>query len=762
VSDDVEIRLHSREPVETIRLRTPALLYEGRRLPLRNGRLVAGRDPGADLVLNGTDDIAPLQFELRHSGGETTIVSAAAGTLLNGEAVEEGEHVLQTGDAITAGRHTSRFLTGHEVDLPRLDAPEDEPDAEVTLRRVRVGSDPGNEIVLSHAMVSAHHAEVVRTPAGIELRDLGTSTGTRINGQHVERCLLVTGSEVGIGPFRLVFDGATLVPFERGGLRLESRGVTVDAGQKRILQPTVFAVDPGQLVAVIGESGAGKSTLLRALAGIERPTFGMATLSGEDVTVRTLDVGYVPQDDIVHGALTVVEALRFAAHLRLPADADEARIEARVAEVIAELGLMPHAHTRIDLLSGGQRKRVGVATELLSDPPVLCLDEPTSALDPHLQRRMMKLLRRLADGSRTVVLVTHATRDLDMCDRIAVLASGGVLVFHGTPAEARSFFGVSDLGDLHPALEQRPAAEWQARFEQQPERVAAAGALLSSPLTAGANAPPRRHPLAQAAVLTHRYAKLLVRDRRNLTILLAQVPVLAIAIALLFQLDVLTDVRQSNQAGQLLFMLVTTSVWLGSILAAREIVKESAIAAREAAVGVRLSAYLTSKLVLLLGLATGQAIGLALLVLLLRPSGESPSALASLVAILVLSAWVAVLTGLIVSSLVSTQDQASSFVPLLLIPQLLYGGALVPIASMNPLLQWLSYGAIARWGYDGSASAFDLDVRIAADPVFSRVSRYGEDFASAAPGVYMLGLLALALAHLAILTLVVHRRLFDH
>ena len=218
---------------------------------------------------------------------------------------------------------------------------------------------------------------------------------------------------------------------------------------------TTLSVEPNELVVVIGESGSGKSTLIKALAGVSRPSGGAVTVSGEPVASRLTDIGYVPQDEIVHPGLTVREALRYAARLRLPRDATDGDVDESVQRVMAELSLAEHAGTRIGSLSGGQRKRAGVATELLNRPSLLFLDEPTTGLDPGLESRLMRLLRDLADESRAVVVVTHATKNLRLCDRLVVMGRGGRLCFEGTPDEALEFFGVEDFDEIYTALDDR-------------------------------------------------------------------------------------------------------------------------------------------------------------------------------------------------------------------------------------------------------------------------------------------------------------------
>jgi hypothetical protein len=230
-------------------------------------------------------------------------------------------------------------------------------------------------------------------------------------------------------------------------------------------------------------------------------------------------------------------------------------------------------------------------------------------------------------------------------------------------------------------------------------------------------------------VLAARYVRLLARDRRNVAILLGQVPLLALGMAGLFKADVFSASEgHAGSSAQLLFLLVITAVWLGSIDAAREIVKERSVLERELAAGVRVRAYVASKAMVLFGLATVQTLALAAIVLSLRPLHAGAATYASVIGLLVLTSWVAVAMGLGISALVRTQDQATSFIPLSLIPQLFFAGAIVGVEKMGAAVATLSKLAFAQWAFAGAGTAIDMDARIAADPPFARTNGFGPDF----------------------------------
>jgi ABC-type multidrug transport system ATPase subunit len=554
----------------------------------------------------------------------------------------------------------------------------------------------------------------------------------------------------------LVFDGHSfLARDERGSMRLDADEVAVQAGDKTILHPASVSIGPGELVAVIGESGAGKSTLLKVLAGVNRPTAGRVTVNGEPLAARLTDVGYVPQDDIVHTLLSVREALGYAARLRLPADAGAEDLEAAISDALAELALEQHAGTLVGSLSGGQRKRTGVASEVLGRPGLLFLDEPTTGMDPGLETRMMELFRALADRERGVALVTHATKNLALCDRVVILARGGHLIFNGPPSDALRFFEVDDYDGIYTALDETPLDAWLAKAANAAEPAAPADRAEPR-----AGSPPPRSLPRQAALLTGRSLKLLVRDRRNLLLLLGQAPILALAGIALFESGVF-DQPGGNpaQAIQALFLAMITVIWFGSIDAAREIVKEQAVFEREAAIGMRLSAYLTSKLVVLFGLVTVQTLLYGGLLFAFRPLDEPAAGWLGVFAILLVTGYTAVTMGLLISALVSSEAQAMSVIPLAVIPQLLFAGTIVPLEQMPEPAHSFSTAIFSQWGLATIGESVDMNARIAADPAFSQANPYGTGFFDVTLATGLLVQVAFAALFLAGVVILLRRRM---
>ncbi len=466
--------------------------------------------------------------------------------------------------------------------------------------------------------------------------------------------------------------------------------VRVDTGA-RILGPVSLDLAPGSLVALMGPNGSGKSTLLRVLAGISRPTAGTATWDRQPTEAAVQALGYVPQRESVHDRLTTREALRYAAALRLDGSAD---IESRVEAVLDELGLTAQADTLIRSLSGGERRRAACGLELVGDPPVLLLDEPTSGLDEVLERRLMQLFRRLAGDDRAVLVATHATTSLDLCDQVIVLQDGQI-AYRGGSSGARAH--VTAVADDQPAAE--AGEEHAGRSSAGP----AATVAVSRPFA------------LELRVLTARYFRTLIRDRRTLAVLVGQAPLIGLLIAVVFHSGALAAGASPIGAVELVFLVMTGAIWLGVASAAREVVKERGLVEREFDVGIRLDAYVLAKALVLFALNVVQVFLLVVVVTGLRPLGIGGSGVLELFGITVLTAWASAAMGLAVSCAAGSVDRAAGAVPLLLMPQLLLAGGLIPLAQMPRVISAIADVTYARWSYAGLGSAARIGARLGAN-----------------------------------------------
>jgi ABC-type multidrug transport system ATPase subunit len=581
------------------------------------------------------------------------------------------------------------------------------------------------DLVLADPLVSRRHAELRRVGAEWQIVDLGGWNGTFVNGHRVERATIRAGDIVGIGHALLRLQGGTLVEYtDAGDISFEADDLVVTRGGKRLLDGVGFALPQRSLLAVVGPSGAGKSTLLAALTGQHPADSGEVRYAGRDLYASYDElrqrIGLVPQDDILHPQLTVRRALRYAAALRFPADTSKAERDAR-------------AEQRITTLSGGQRKRTSVALELLTRPSLLFLDEPTSGLDPGMDKSVMQTLRTLADDGRTVVVVTHSPAQLDLCDRLLVLAAGGRLAYFGPPGEALAYFGEHDFADMFLLLDRSRDVDWTAKFRASPQfaryGTPSGGARGSAPAArATPDAPPRQQPaLRQFAVLARRYLAVIASDRAYAVFLLALPLVLSVFAQLLPGGHGLSWQRPHGDQGggdgsgggrgnadisTLMVVLVLGCAFTGFAGAFRELVKERSIFRREQAIGLSRGAYLWSKLVVLGAITSGQAVILAVAGLFGQPGPDHPLVLgngtAEVIVALIAVALAAMVQGLLVSALIANADRGMPILVLVLLLQFLLCGVLIPLDGQPPLEQ-IAYLMPARWGFAMLAATTGYD-----------------------------------------------------
>jgi ABC-type multidrug transport system ATPase subunit len=555
--------------------------------------------------------------------------------------------------------------------------------------RVTIGRDGANTWLINDPRVSRFHAEIVLESSGTyQIRDLKSFNGTFVNGRAVTRQVLVAHDEVSIGGVTRVFNGSTLavgVDVEEQGI--EVRNLSISIGNTRILSHLDFTLPSKSLTAIIGPSGSGKSTLLKALTGRILPSEGSVMVSACDVvsdySVLRQKIGLVPQADIIHTQLTVEEALRFGAQLRLPSDSTSQEIDQRVDEVIAQLALQERRQLRVSQLSGGQKKRVSIGLELLTKPEVLVLDEPTSGLDPGLDAHVMELLRQLADQGQTVVVVTHAVENLGVCDNLVVLATGGHLVHFGSPETVFASTGVSQWSDLFTQL-----SKYEAHYETTQE----INIKKSVPTRIEINASARRSStLKNFSTLSRRYATVIKSDRGYLALLLLTPTIIGL-------ICWLTASRWGYGIGQLLeiginynptargttLVLVLGSIFIGLSASVQEIVKEREIFLREKNVGVGVFPYFLSKSSVLGFIATLQTTIFVSIVLFNRPVAiNSPFGtkyFAVVVVICTVLCLSSIFLGLLISSAISTPDQAMPLLVGIVMIQIVLSGAL-PIST---------------------------------------------------------------------------------
>lgn len=478
--------------------------------------------------------------------------------------------------------------------------------------------------------ISKIHVNLRKSAKGWEAED-ASKTGTELNGLLFGKTKLVFGDRIRISSYLFEFGGDHLRRIDHLNVgSLEARNVTVEVPDRetgkplRILDDVTVDIQAGEFIGILGGSGQGKSTLLNALCGIRPGTSGGVRIGGVPVELliknRPGSIGYVPQDDIVHPELTVIQAFRYSARLRLPLP--KAEREQLISRTIEVLGLTDHQKKRVFQLSGGQRKRVSIGIELLSKPDILFLDEPSSGLDPGTEKSLMELLQALSLTNLTVICTTHVLQNAYLFNRL-LFVHGARLIFEGSAGQAREYFlgssnsetvtasiaggrGVqSPLEKIYPTVldSKMPSLEWQKRFETsqfyQPPKVAPADSDEKRAKTKRVGAGNKFR------VLLRRQVSILTSDWLNLAFLLSQALIIGILVAWV-----------SDDLGFRMFLGIIAAMWFGCSNGAQQIVAELAIFKRERICGLGVNTYVFSKLAFQSVLTTTQALLLFVVIIL--------------------------------------------------------------------------------------------------------------------------------------------------
>ncbi len=657
---------------------------------LKPGTCTVGRSSEADFSLKHVE-ISRQHCRFTWDGTNCRVedLGSVRGTMVNGGRIT-APFTLQTGDKVGIGPAIVEFGAG---DPPKIEGQESvgavgqaanmlvrgQPTDRIeVVGEITIGRDAGIEVWLNDPGVSRRHATVKRLPSGgVVVTDLNSTAGSFVNGHRFDTQELTIGDRLQIGPFCLQFDGHALnrVANVAGGT-IRAGNVFMRSGTLTILDNINLAIPSSRFVGIIGPSGAGKSSLLNTLSGLRAPERGAVFVDDEDIYSGNdpRSFGYVPQEDIVHPELTVIEALRFSARLRLPAHTPPVEIQKLVLQTLTQLGLRPHAAKSISNLSGGQRKRVSVGVELLARPAILFLDEPSSGLDPATEFQLMELLRDLADTGCTIVCTTHVMENAYLMDQLVVLVAG-CLAFQGSAQSAREYFKVAKLTALYDRLGEQPPAKWQTAFVERN----LAGAMEAPAASIAPVASRKMRRAFALPILLARQWSILRSDWRNFVLLVGQ-PVIIAALVVWVARDA-NDVEKINRPLMMFFAYLAT-LWFGCSNAAQEIVKELAIYRRERLVGVSAHSYLASKYLFLIAVTAGQAL-LLYLTMMIGSGGREGSALLQCTALLG-TAIAAVGIGLAISALARSVMQAVMFVPLILIPQILFSGFTVAPGDMTP------------------------------------------------------------------------------
>ena len=742
---------------------SPGLVIQGRDgtyqlVMLGDHPLRLGRTPDNDIVI-ANPVVSAHHAEIAPQAGGYTItdLDSRNGLTCDGQRIKS--RPLRAGAVVAiADQVTIRFQPAMGfVTQPAPGAVEKETEPQLFetagKKTIRIGRAVDNDLQLDDPRVSRYHAVIERIGARYRIRDLRSHNGTFVNGERVDarrELFLAEGDVINIGGARLNFipEGLAYTD-DRNGLRLDLVGLRKEVGKgKNLLQDISLSIYPREFVALVGTSGAGKSTLMDAINGFRPATHGQILVNGTNLyrnfdAYRT-EMGYVPQEDIMHRELTVFQALDYAAKLRMPADTNAQERSQRVQEVLKELDLEQRQGLPISKLSGGQRKRVSIGIELLTRPRLFFLDEATSGLDPGTEYELMQLLRQLTEDpneGRTIVLITHATKNVMLCDKVIFLTKGGYLAFYGPPDEALQYFDEYRSADarhtkpdfefddiymlLDPdkalpdsASEQEKlalAAEWARRYRASPyyEKYVAArlreGQRGAAERDQGTSTrkPPRTSALRQFTILSQRSWSVMRGDRIGLAILLLQAPIIGAMSFINYGKDNFTTGNGATgtqpKALTVLFLAVIIVLLFGTINAAREFTKEISVYKRERMVNLKISPYVLSKVFILTIFCLYQ-VGIYLaftMVTIDWPPTLGMKGWSQLYFTLVLASLSGIMLGLVLSALSNNDGQAVAMIPVILIPQFIFAGILMPELADMPVVPNIS---TSRWAVAALAS----------------------------------------------------------
>lgn len=572
-------------------------------------------------------------------------VGSTHGTELNGRKIDSGrEYLLEIGSEIKlAGDKGVLILVQNEnysidnLQTGDRDTSISEAIKKKTSKKVTIGRSKSCDFPISGSTVSRVHASIelkkIKGNFFYLVRDNKSLNGTYVNGRKIYKPTIITKNDkIFIGSYVLTLNGTSeyggrsIQNLRKNKYALKAYGIRKDYVKKgkstTVLQKTDIKIESKSSLALMGPSGCGKSTLLKILLGDVKPTAGSVEILGLDLHSNfeylKSRIGYVPQDDIIHKELTVYQSLRFTAKLRL-SDASDAQIDQKINDLLTKFGVKHIKDKEIGSISGGQRKRISIAVELISDPDILFLDEPTSPLDPQTIVELLDLVKKLTSEGRTVIMVTHKPSDLDYLDKVIFMAAcsdekyyeGGGVCFFDVPEKIKSHFKVTESWEVFKLISSKKA---QIKInEYKNSHISKSGKSITNKNKVSSQS----SPISQYLWLTYRYFTIKFNDRVNSAIMLVQAPIIAILICMIFP----------RITSAVLFISAISAIWFGCNNAAREVVGEKHIYRRERMYNLYILPYIFSKITVLSFFSIIQS-ALFILILSIYYDGISPDSIA--------------------------------------------------------------------------------------------------------------------------------------
>ncbi|MBM4404271.1 MAG: FHA domain-containing protein [Candidatus Cloacimonetes bacterium] len=665
-----------------------------------------GRAPDNDVVV---DDpyVSGHHCEITILDGNNCRISdigSRNGTFIDNQRITQSTVKLNT--MVRLGHHYQFSPSSLVSKQPSSTSPPPEKADLTGKTKITIGRDPTNDIVLSNIRVSRFHARMDKQGTNWVINDLNSRNGTFVNGEQVNQKAVSIKDNITIGGVPLRLNEILYQPQTdwNSNIRFIAHDLTFTVTDKIIVDSVSLSFQPGQFVGLIGPSGCGKTTLMMMLNGYLQPSEGCVRLNSASLYQNPNafygQIGYVPQDDIIHRELTVRESLDYTSKLRLGNSINPTERQQQIDGILKVLNIEKIKDVQIGSvenkgISGGQRKRVNMAQELITEPLIYFLDEPTSGLDPRTDTEVMRLLRGIADKGHIVILTTHKIDRLNFSifSHIIVMGHGGKLAYFGPTADALAYFNVDNPEDIFEVLELENSTALQKRYRnteyhQKLVKLGAQGVAVCG-------SPPRKDTYVggfyQFFVLCSRMLKIKIRDKSNLAILALQAPIIGLIIYFAFLSK--DDVNKLP----LFFMSLISAIWLGCANASTEIVSERTIFKREQKVNLKIFPYMASKIMILTLFSLVQCLILAALS---YRNGIHNFEFGIYYLILCSVSFCAINMGLVISSLVRNSGSAAALVPYSLIPQIIFGGTIILYKDLREVMQLLSGGMLSRRGLE--------------------------------------------------------------
>ena len=579
---------------------------------------------------------------------------------------------------------------------------------------IKIGRDQDSDIKLISTTVSRHHATIKRIKGKFIIFDSMSTNGVYVNDKLVTgKMELMNNDIIIISNTKLLFgkDRIYYCSF-KNGMSVDAHNIvyTMTDGTLAINNVSL-SINPGDMVAFVGCSGAGKSTLLNILSGYIKPQKGNVYINGVDIYNHfdeiNNSIGYVPQSNVLYDNLTVKQSLEYSAKMRLSKDTSSSEVTKIVNRVLNEVSLNHREHHLVRNLSGGEKKRLSMAMELIPDPSLIFMDEPTSGLDPGTEIQIIELLTKISNSGKTIIMVTHDKDSFKFFDKIVFLGKGGNLCYYGSYSDACSFFNVSEINDklYNNELRTEPM-KWRNRYEQTITRSQHGVQRKNNGFKR------KESGIHQLPILFRRCFRLLINDWKKPVLYFLVGPALVWLTSLL---KTGNEFKQYESSKTILFILTCICSWIGMFNSIQEIVGEKDMVKREYMTGLSLNSYVASKVLYFTVICFIQSVSISFVfkeLIGLHDTGLLFDPFLELLITCFLTVYASTATGLLISSLFDKADKATLALILAMIPQILFSGILF---DLNQITEKISYFIISKWSmaaYGASADLNQLPLRL--------------------------------------------------